>query len=64
MTKWIVLKIVWNIAIFTILLWITIQNNLSHKMINLGFNIVTNNQETINNSLSQHNKYSCKEIKI
>lgn len=62
--KWRVLKVVWNIAIFTILLWITIQNNLSHKMINLGFNIVTNNQETINNSLSQHNKDSCKEIKM
>ena len=62
--KWYVLKIVWNITIFTLLVWITVQNNLSHKMINLGFSIITNNQETINNSLSQHNKDSCKEIKM
>ena len=60
MTKWIVLKIVWNIAIFGLLVWITVQNNLSHKMINLGFSIVTDNQEIINNNILN----KCKSLDI
>ena len=64
MKKWIILKIVWNIAIFTLLVWITVQNNLSHKILNLGFYLVTDNQKIIENKLIQHNKDSCKEIKL
>ena len=58
--KYTVLKVVWSIAIFSLLLWITVQNNLSQKMINLGFSIITDNQEIINNNILN----KCKGIDI
>ena len=58
--KYTVLKVVWSIAIFSLLLWITVQNNLSQKMINLGFSIITDNQEIINKNILN----KCKGIDI
>ena len=64
MKKWIVLKVVWNIALMTILVWISLIASQNLKLLNLGFGIVTDNQGIIEQKIMQHDSVSCKKINL
>ena len=64
MKKWIVLKVVWNIALMAMLVWISLIASQNLKLLNLGFGIVTDNQGIIEQKIMQHDSVSCKKINL
>mgnify|MGYP001570113172 FL=1 len=64
MKKWVVLKVVWNIALMTILVWISLIASQNLKLLNLGFGIVTDNQGIIEQKIMKHDSVSCKKINL
>ena len=64
MKKWIVLKVVWNLALMGMLVWISFLLSQDLKLLNLGFGIVTDNQGIIEQKIMQHDSISCKKMNL